>query len=113
VTKRHSGILQSWQLWEGGIWIELLETSIAKEIQTTEARRYVNIALMCVQESADDRPTMSDVVAMLNSESYLLPEPNHPAYFNLRVSKVHESASVVVVPCSNNDVTITAEPDGR
>jgi hypothetical protein len=104
--------MQSWQLWEGGIWIELIETTIAKEIHITEAKRYINIALMCVQESADDRPTMSDVVAMLNSESFVLPEPNHPAYFNLRVSKVHESASIVV-PCSNNDVTITAERDGR
>ncbi|KAM3354804.1 hypothetical protein ACQJBY_025511 [Aegilops geniculata] len=120
--KRNSGFHQygdflnllgySWQLWEGGQWLELLEVSIVKEIHTTEARRYINIALMCVQESADDRPTMSDVVAMLNSESVILPEPNHPAYFNLRVSKVHESASVVV-PCSNNDVTITEEPDGR
>ncbi|XP_020190378.1 cysteine-rich receptor-like protein kinase 10 [Aegilops tauschii subsp. strangulata] len=120
--KRNSGFHQygdflnllgySWQLWEGGGWLELLEVSIVKEIHTTEARRYVNIALMCVQESADDRPTMSEVVAMLTSESVILPEPNHPAYFNLRVSKVHESTSVVV-PCSNNDVTITEEPDGR
>jgi hypothetical protein len=31
---------------------------------------------------------MSEVVAMLNSESVVLPEPNHAAYFNLRVSKV-------------------------
>uniref|UniRef100_A0ACD5WLA2 Uncharacterized protein n=1 Tax=Avena sativa TaxID=4498 RepID=A0ACD5WLA2_AVESA len=120
--KRNSGFHQygdflnllgySWQLWEKGIWIQLLEASIAKEIHTTEARRYINIALMCVHESADDRPTMSDVVAMLNSESVVLPEPSHPAYFNLRVSKVHELVSVVV-PCSNNDVTITAEQDGR
>ncbi|XP_044973466.1 cysteine-rich receptor-like protein kinase 10 [Hordeum vulgare subsp. vulgare] len=120
--KRNSGFHQygdflnllgySWQLWEGGRWLELLEVSILKEIHTTEARRYINIALMCVQESADDRPTMSDVVAMLNSESVILPEPNHPAYFNLRVSKVHESASVVA-PYSNNDVTITEETNGR
>ncbi|KAM3335968.1 hypothetical protein ACQJBY_030117 [Aegilops geniculata] len=120
--KRNSGFHQygdflnllgySWQLWEGGGWLELLEVSIVKEIHAAEARRYINIALMCVQESADDRPTMSEVVAMLTSESVILPEPNHPAYFNLRVSKVHESASVVV-PCSNNDVTITEEPDGR
>jgi hypothetical protein len=94
------------------MWLELLESSISKEISTSEARRYINIALMCVQENADDRPTMSDVVSMLNSESVILPEPNHPAFFNLRVSKVHESFSVVV-PCSSNDVTITAEPYGR
>ncbi|VAH69459.1 unnamed protein product [Triticum turgidum subsp. durum] len=95
----------SWYLWEGGRWLELLDVSIVTEVHTTEARRYINIALMCVQESADDRPTMSDVVAMLNSESVIIPEPNSPAYVNVRVSKV--------VPCSNNDVTITEDPNGR
>uniref|UniRef100_A0A453GPU6 Protein kinase domain-containing protein n=1 Tax=Aegilops tauschii subsp. strangulata TaxID=200361 RepID=A0A453GPU6_AEGTS len=103
--KRNSGFHQygdflnllgySWQLWEGGGWLELLEVSIVKEIHTTEARRYVNIALMCVQESADDRPTMSEVVAMLTSESVILPEPNHPAYFNLRIADYF--ASVVII----------------
>ncbi|VAH69425.1 unnamed protein product [Triticum turgidum subsp. durum] len=108
----------SWQLWEGGRFLELLEASIANEIHAAEARRYINIALMCVQEHADDRPTMSNVVAMLNSEAVILPEPKHPAYFNLRVSKEDESGSVLyshndVTICSNNDVTITEEPDGR
>ena len=105
-------LLQSWQLWEGGRWFEILEESISKEIHITEARKYINIALMCVQESADDRPTMSDVVALLNNENAILPQPNHPAYHNLRISKVDESSSVVL-PCSRNDVTITAELDGR
>ena len=104
--------LQSWQLWEGGRWFEILEESISKEMHTTEARKYINIALMCIQESADDRPTMSYVVAMLNNESDILPQPNHPAYYNLRVSKVDESTGILV-PYSSNDVTITAELDGR
>ncbi|XBI68640.1 hypothetical protein VPH35_047812 [Triticum aestivum] len=103
----------SWQLWEGGRCFELLEASIAKEIHAAEARRYINIALMCVQEHADDRPTMSNVVAMLNSESVILPEPKHPAYFSLRVSKVDESGNNDLTVCSNNEVTITEEPDGR
>ncbi|KAM3354811.1 hypothetical protein ACQJBY_025515 [Aegilops geniculata] len=126
--KRNSGFHQhedflnllgySWHLWEGGRCLELLEASIVEEIHAAEASRYINIALMCVQERADDRPTMSTVVAMLNSENVSLPEPKHPAYFNLRVSKEDESG---IVPysnnadtiCSNNDLTITEEPDGR
>lgn len=126
--KRNSGFHQhedflnllgySWHLWEGGRCLELLEASIAEEIHAAEASRYIHIALMCVQEHADDRPTMSNVVAMLNSENVILPEPKHPAYFNLRVSKEDESGSVLcsyndVTICSNNDVTITEEPDGR
>ena len=33
------------------------------------ALKYVNIGLLCLQENAVDRPTMSDVVAMLSNES--------------------------------------------
>ncbi|KAE8775355.1 Receptor-like serine/threonine-protein kinase SD1-7 [Hordeum vulgare] len=98
----------SWQLWEGGRCLELLEASVVNEVHAAEARRYINIALMCVQEHADDRPTMSNVVTMLNSDSVVLPKPNHPAYFNLMASKEDESA-----PCSYNGVTITVEPYGR
>lgn len=67
--------------------------------------RCVNIALLCVQENAADRPTTSDVVAMLSSESMSLPEPKHPAYFHVRVTK--EEASAGAEPCSINDVTMT------
>lgn len=107
-----SAVLQTWHLWEIGRWLDLVEASISKEMHEAEARRYINIALMCVQENADDRPTMSDVVAALNSESVVLPEPKHPAYFNLRVSKSVESA-VVVEACSLNEMTITQDPQGR
>jgi hypothetical protein len=72
--------------------------------------RCINIALLCVQENAADRPTMSDVVAMLSSESMSLPEPKHPAYFHVRVTK--EEASTGAEPCSVNDVTMTT-PRGR
>nr|XP_034598183.1 G-type lectin S-receptor-like serine/threonine-protein kinase At4g03230 isoform X2 [Setaria viridis] len=102
----------TWHLWEDGRWLELVEASVSKEMHAAEARRYNNIALMCVQENADDRPTMSDVVAALNSESMVLPEPKHPAYFNLRVPKAVESATLVE-RCSLNDVTITHDPEGR
>ena len=47
--------------------------------------RYVHVALLCVQESAEDRPAMDEVVKMLSSgEGAVLPEPKQPAYFNVR-----------------------------
>jgi hypothetical protein len=67
--------------------------------------RCINIALLCVQENAVDRPTMTDVVAMLSSTSMVLPEPNHLAYFR-------EEASASAEQCSANDVTISS-PRGR
>jgi len=46
--------------------------------------RYVNIGLLCVQESPDDRPTMSDVVSMIGNDTVPLPSPKPPAFLKLR-----------------------------
>ncbi|CAO2146754.1 unnamed protein product [Urochloa humidicola] len=83
----------AWQLWKDGLWLQLLDATLATDPHTLEMMRYINIALLCVQENAADRPTMSDVVAMLNSESMTLPEPKHPAYFHIRVTQ--DDASMV------------------
>jgi len=83
---------------------------VADSHQTLEMMRCINIALLSVQENAADRPTMSDVVAMLSSTSMVLPEPKHPAYFHVRVTE--EESSTLVEPCSLNDVTISGI-DGR
>uniref|UniRef100_K3ZP42 Uncharacterized protein n=1 Tax=Setaria italica TaxID=4555 RepID=K3ZP42_SETIT len=69
--------------------------------------RCINAALLCVQENAADRPTMSDVVAMLRSEGMTLTEPKHPAYFHIRVTE-EEDISIVTEPSSVNDMTMSA-----
>ncbi|KAF8646692.1 hypothetical protein HU200_065693 [Digitaria exilis] len=62
----------AWWLWEEQRWLELVDTSLAKGGCTLEIMRCINIALLCVQENATDRPTMSDVVAMLRSKNMTL-----------------------------------------
>jgi len=42
--------------------------------------RYMNIGLLCVQEDAFDRPTMSSVVLMLMNESVMLGQPGKPPF---------------------------------
>ncbi|KAF7024641.1 LOW QUALITY PROTEIN: hypothetical protein CFC21_036954 [Triticum aestivum] len=96
----------AWKLWKEGRWIELVETSLLPNCHLTVTMRCVNIALLCVQENAMDRPTMLDVVAMLSSMTMNLHEPKHPAYFNLMVG--NEESSTTTLPCSVNDVTISA-----
>jgi len=68
--------------------------------------RCINIALLCVQENAVDRPTMAEVVAMLSSDTVALFERKHPAYFHVRVGT--EELSSVVESSGVNDVTISA-----
>nr|CAB3455266.1 unnamed protein product [Digitaria exilis] len=41
--------------------------------------------LLCVQEDADDRPAMDEVLRMLSNDNMTsLPEPKQAAYFNVR-----------------------------
>uniref|UniRef100_A0A0D9XZG0 Protein kinase domain-containing protein n=1 Tax=Leersia perrieri TaxID=77586 RepID=A0A0D9XZG0_9ORYZ len=68
--------------------------------------RCINIALLCVQENAVDRPSMSDVVVMLSSENIALSGPNHPAYFHIRVTKEEASTSVESSGLNNTTMSI-------
>ncbi|KAL6658635.1 hypothetical protein ACP70R_004221 [Stipagrostis hirtigluma subsp. patula] len=98
----------AWKLWMDGRWFELVDASIEtadNQDQTLEILKCINIALMCVQESAADRPTMSDVVAMLSMETMSsLPHPKQPAYFN--VSRTDRELSTTEL-CSANDVSVS------
>ncbi|KAF7112204.1 hypothetical protein RHSIM_RhsimUnG0256500 [Rhododendron simsii] len=70
----------AWDLWKSGRG-EGIKDPILPEIPSANMLlRYVNIALLCVQESAADRPTMLNVVSMLSNEQVLLPSPKQPAF---------------------------------
>jgi hypothetical protein len=87
---------QAWLLWRAGQWPELVERSLLGNGTYDEVamERHVHVALLCVQESADDRPAMDEVVRMLGSgEGAVLPEPKQPAYFNVRPVGTEMSAS--------------------
>ncbi|KAL6595543.1 hypothetical protein ACP70R_047883 [Stipagrostis hirtigluma subsp. patula] len=88
--RRNGGFLNllgyTWQLWKEGKWHELVDTSLVTEDCSSELFKCINIALLCVQENAIDRPTMWDVTTMLSTVGASLPEPEHPAYYNVRVA---------------------------
>jgi len=95
----------AWHLWQERRWFALVDSSLAANGCTSEMMRCINIALLCVQENATDRPSMSDVVAMLSSKSVALPEPKHPGYFHVRVAK--EEAFTTAEPYSASDETVS------
>ncbi|CAO2152195.1 unnamed protein product [Urochloa humidicola] len=96
----------AWQLYEEERWSELIDTSLVPMHNSVEIKRCMNIALLCVQENAADRPTMSDVVAMLSSKTKILAEPKHPAHFNVRVGN-EVTSTTATQSCSINDMTIS------
>jgi hypothetical protein len=92
-------------LWEEGRWVDIIDATLLPISHSVKMMRYINIALLCVQENAADRPTMADVISMLSSDIMILPEPMQPAYFNVRIG--NEESSTTIESCSINDITIS------
>ncbi|RVW13827.1 G-type lectin S-receptor-like serine/threonine-protein kinase [Vitis vinifera] len=56
---------------------ELIDETIAEACFQEEISRCIHVGLLCVQESAKDRPSISTVVSMLSSEIAHLPPPSN------------------------------------
>ncbi|KAK1410566.1 hypothetical protein QVD17_37103 [Tagetes erecta] len=63
----------AWQLYEKGMHMKLIDETInPNEYQEVNAKKIIEIALMCTQSPASLRPTMSEVYLMLSSEPELV-----------------------------------------
>ncbi|TKW35124.1 hypothetical protein SEVIR_2G350800v4 [Setaria viridis] len=116
----------AWQLWREGRAFELIDPTLGECGEVATIMRCVKVALLCVQDSAADRPTMADVTAMLaagcdGGGSSSLPDPKRPPHFSLRVSSSEDgseagrtrSSSHATTSCSTNDLTVTTIQEGR
>ncbi|CAN6363653.1 unnamed protein product [Urochloa humidicola] len=50
---------------------ELFDTSLCHKSQLMQIKRFIEVGLLCVEFDREDRPTMEDVLAMLNGEKEL------------------------------------------
>ncbi|KAI3887950.1 hypothetical protein MKW92_036706 [Papaver armeniacum] len=71
----------TWMHWQRGSAIEVLDPSFKDNCPRDEVMRCIHIALLCVQDSIADRPTIGSVILMLTCNSMTLPSPTRPAYF--------------------------------
>ncbi|CAN1783591.1 G-type lectin S-receptor-like serine/threonine-protein kinase At4g03230 [Linum perenne] len=69
-----------WECWKEEKVMEVMDQSLSETCVANEFLRCVNVALLCVQEDSNDRPTMASVVSMLGSETASLPRPKEPAF---------------------------------
>ncbi|XP_047170940.1 G-type lectin S-receptor-like serine/threonine-protein kinase At4g03230 [Vigna umbellata] len=79
----------AWDLWTRNSGLDLMDNALDDSDTLSNnslhtVPRYVNIGLLCVQESPKDRPTMSDVVSMIGNDTVLLPSPKPPAFLKVR-----------------------------
>ncbi|KAH6767842.1 Protein kinase superfamily protein [Perilla frutescens var. hirtella] len=81
----NSGDLLSyaWRSWREGASANIIDPFLKANGGGSQQDmvRCIHIALLCVQENPDDRPTMASVVVMLNSFSLTLPQPTEPGFY--------------------------------
>ncbi|KAK9209457.1 hypothetical protein WN944_001823 [Citrus x changshan-huyou] len=117
-SKRNTGVYNSdssnllgyaWGLWKDDRAHELMDPVIKQdEVSLPMLIRCINVALLCVQENAADRPIMSDVISMIESEHLNLPSPKEPAFTNSKnVNNSSHSNSGTSQFYSVNDVTVS------
>ncbi|CAA3022596.1 Serine threonine kinase [Olea europaea subsp. europaea] len=99
----------AWKLWNEDNGPTFIDQTIYKAEFQGEMVRCIHIALLCIQEFPNSRPTISTVLAMLSREIVDLPVPEQPIFAE-KWNRSHVTSSGMGV--SINDVTITML-DGR
>lgn len=105
-------IRHAWKLWKEGKADELIDPTILDSCNKTEALQCIHVAMLCVQSSAVQRPTMSSVVFMLEGENTSLPQPTEVDITSLSSVEMDLIMEGREINISSNDVTIT-EVSGR
>ncbi|KAK7252218.1 hypothetical protein RIF29_36019 [Crotalaria pallida] len=98
----------SWKLWIEGNALELIDSSMGDPYSQSEVLRCIQVGLLCVQEHAEDRPTMSSVVLMLSSETASMPQPKNPGFcLGRNLTETDSSTSKQDESFTVNHVTVT------
>lgn len=88
--------------------LELIKSYHIKAEYLSEVARAIHVGLLCVQQSPEDRPTMSSVVLMLGNEGQL-PQPKKPGFFTERTVTDADNSSLGSSNAhhSTNEMSIT------
>ncbi|KAG6502196.1 hypothetical protein ZIOFF_042085 [Zingiber officinale] len=105
-------ITLAWKLWNEGRAMEFIDPVIKESANSTSLKSSVtkclNLALLCLQDHPNDRPSMAAVVVMLESETVVPTPPRPPTFATDRsFSETEESSTVELKAISSASVSIT------
>nr|XP_011460343.1 PREDICTED: G-type lectin S-receptor-like serine/threonine-protein kinase SD1-29 [Fragaria vesca subsp. vesca] len=103
---QHLGFLAyAWKLWSEGRGLEFVSDVLGNSYSSYEVLKCMQIGLLCVQDSATDRPTMADVAFMLSSETDGR-QPMRPV-FTIQNSVLPSQPQCENTNSSTNEATVT------
>ena len=87
--------------------MEFMDPSLDDTLSSCKLIRCLQIALLCVQENAADRPSILEVSLMIKSEIAALRIPKVPAFSTKRTEDVENKSELPPEIFSVNDTTIS------
>ncbi|KAL3754540.1 hypothetical protein ACJRO7_001736 [Eucalyptus globulus] len=103
-------LTHAWKLWNDNKALDLMDQVLHETCNRDQVLKCINVALLCVQDNPSDRPTMSNAVLMLSSETTTLPTPKKPAFaFRTGISTTASTSS----KSESNAVLSTTLEQGR
>ncbi|KAM7464842.1 hypothetical protein LguiB_012404 [Lonicera macranthoides] len=105
----------AWKLYENDMHLKLVdETLDPNEYTPEEAKKIIEIALMCTQSPVSLRPNMSDVVASLSSDRFLDGKPtNHSSLVDSEHKVLGNTVSTSSTSTNTNAAASFSESTGR
>lgn len=91
----NKNIKQAWKHFQAGTMERIYDPNLMVEgdgSMKEEILRVVQIGLLCTQESASLRPTMSKVLQMLMKKEEKLPAPTNPPFMDERTMELNDTS---------------------
>ncbi|MFS7984581.1 putative protein kinase RLK-Pelle-DLSV family [Helianthus anomalus] len=107
VHKEHCNNLtgHAWVLHNEDRSLELVAKCLGESSNVSQVLRSIHVALLCAQRHPEDRPTMTSVILMLESEGQL-PSPKEPGFYVGKATQDTTKSSSLDKLWSNNDLSI-------
>ncbi|KAK9175679.1 hypothetical protein WN944_027686 [Citrus x changshan-huyou] len=80
INENLSFLEHAYELWKCGKGMEFVDSSRDDTNFTCKLMRRLDIALLCVQENPNDRPSRLEVSSMLKNETTNINSPKKPAF---------------------------------
>jgi hypothetical protein len=104
-------LIQIWEHWTRDKAIDLIDASLNSNYPVDNVLKCIHIGLLCVQQKPTDRPLMSAVNYMLNSNTDCLPPLSRPTIWFRETDELNPKASIswgtTETKSSQNEVSIT------
>ncbi|KAL5564339.1 hypothetical protein UlMin_027503 [Ulmus minor] len=98
----------AYELWKDGKGMEFMDPVFGDTLSLQKSMRCMQIALLCVQKNANDRPSMLEVSSMLKNENAAMGIPKKPAFSTRNEDHNQESDATPLLNIGSVDkATIT------